>query len=77
MALEDELERRFAELRSGLLRVGTVTGTAVGGKVIVNLTGESKTLPRLKSYTPVTNEPVLILTVMPGAWLVLGSAATT
>lgn len=77
MALENEIERRLAELRAGLVRVGTVTGTAVGGKVIVTVAGTSMTLSRLKSYTPVTNEPVLILTAMPGAWLVLGSAATT
>lgn len=76
MALEDEIERRLAELRNGLLRTGTVTGTAVGGKVIVTVSGVSMTLPRLKSYTPTTNESVLILTAMPGAWLVLGSAAT-
>ena len=75
MALEDELERRFAELRDGLLRVGTVTGTAVGGKVIVTVSGDSKTLPRLTAYTPVVGHVVLILCVKPGAWFVLGTPA--
>jgi hypothetical protein len=72
---EDAFERRFAELREGLLRVGTVTGTAAGGKVLVNVDGESKTLPRLTSYTPVNGHVVLVLCVKPGAWFVLGTPA--
>jgi hypothetical protein len=75
VALEDELERRFGELRDGLLRVGTVTGTAVGGKVIVSLGGESKTLSRITNYTPVIGHNVLILCIKPGAWFVLGTPA--
>jgi hypothetical protein len=76
-APEDAIEQRLAELLDGLLQVGTVTGTAVGGKVVVSLRGASVTLPRLKSYTPTTGEAVLVLCVKPGAMLALGSAATT
>lgn len=74
---EDVIEARLAELVNRLLRVGTVTGTAVGGKVVVSVAGASMTLPRLKSYTPTVSESVLILAAKPGAWIVLGSAATT
>lgn len=77
MAVEDEIEKRFAELRNGLLRVGTVTGTAVGGKAIVNVNGELKTLPRLTNYTPVVGNVVLILCIKPGAWFVLGTPASS
>lgn len=77
MALEDELEKRFAEFRDGLLRVGTVTGTAVGGKVIVNVAGDSKTLTRVTNYTPVVGNPVLILCLAKNSWFVLGTPATS
>lgn len=71
----DAFEQRLAEVREGLLRVGTVTGTAVGGKVVVAVDGESKTLPRLTNYTPVNGHVVLILAVKKGAWFVLGTPA--
>jgi len=75
-AVEDAVEKRFTQLVDGLLRVATVTGTAAGGKVIVQFPdGGSKTLPRLTSYTPVNGHVVLILCVKQGAWFVLGTPA--
>jgi len=77
VALEDAFEERFRQAMAGLLRVGTVTGTAVGGRVLVTVQGTSMTLPRLTAYTPVVGHNVLILCLMPGAWFVLGTPATT
>lgn len=74
---EDVIEQRLAEFTDRLLRVGTVTGTAVGGKVVVTVAGTSMTLPRLTAYTPVVGNSVLILCVKPGAWFVLGTPATS
>jgi hypothetical protein len=73
---EDAVQERFDDLVDSLLQIGKVTGTAVGGKVVVSLRGGTMTLPRLKSYTPTTNDAVLVLCVK-GAFVVLGTAATT
>lgn len=74
---EDVIEQRLAELVDRLLRVGTVTGTAAGGRVVVSVDGASMTLPRLTLYTPVVGHTVLILCIKPKAWFVLGTPATS
>lgn len=68
------VEQRFKELRENLRATGTVTGTS-GTKVIVTVRGQSMTLPRLTSYTPVNGDVVNIDTALPGAFLVLGKTA--
>jgi hypothetical protein len=73
--VEDAVDARLGQVLDGLLRVGVVSGTATGGRVVVTVHGASMTLPRLTSYTPVTNDKVLILCVRPGAWFVLGTPA--
>lgn len=70
----DVLERRFNELRDSQLKTGTVSGTS-GQKVVLTIEGVSMTLPRLTSYTPVNGDVVLILTLKPGAWFVIGKPA--
>lgn len=74
MSLEDAVERRLDEFRAGLMKVGTVAGTS-GTKVILTVEGQTMTLPRLTGYTPVNGDVVLVLTLKPGAWLVLGKPA--
>lgn len=76
MSLEDAVEKRLNEFRDALLKTGTVTGTSAA-KVVLTVEGVSMTLPRLASYTPVTNGDVVIVAALkPGAWFVLGKAAT-
>ena len=69
---EDAIEARFAELLATLRRTGVVTGTS-GTKVIVTVQGESKTLPRLSSYTPALNDVVIIQG--PPPYIVIGKPA--
>jgi hypothetical protein len=68
------IEKRFKELRANLRATGTVAGTS-GTKVIVTVRGQSMTLARLSSYTPVNGDTVIIDTAMENAWLVLGKPA--
>jgi hypothetical protein len=75
VSLEDAVEKRLDEFRASLLKVGTVTNTS-GTKVVCTVEGVSMTLPRLASYTPVTNGDVVIVAALkPGAWFVLGKPA--
>ncbi|GGM75464.1 hypothetical protein GCM10012275_52670 [Longimycelium tulufanense] len=74
MRPEHAIEQRLTEIRDGLVRVGTVSGTS-GTHVIVAVDGANLTLPRLASYTPSTGDVVQILAVRPGAWFVLGKIA--
>ena len=74
MKPEHAIEHRLTELRDGLMRTGTVIGTA-GSHVIVSIEGAALILPRLRSYTPALGDTVQILAARPGAWLVLGASA--
>lgn len=74
MDIDAIIEKRLKELREGLRATGTVSGTS-GTKVIVTVRGQSMTLSRLASYTPVNGDVVNIDTAMPNAWLVLGKTA--
>lgn len=74
MSFADEVDQRLIAFRESLLKVGTVTGTD-GTKVIVLVEGSTNTYPCLTSYTPTIGDVVLILTVKPGAWFVLGKPA--
>jgi CxxC motif-containing protein len=75
VSLEDAFEKRLAEFRASLQKTGTVNGTS-GTKVVLLVEGVSMTLPRLSTYTPVTNGDVVIVnTLTPGAWYVVGKPA--
>lgn len=69
---EDTFEQRLADLVSSLRKTGLVTGTS-GTKVIVTVQGESKTLPRLASYTPTVNDVVIVQG--PPPYIVIGKPA--
>lgn len=56
-------------------RVGTVTGTASGNRVIVTVGNQSHTISRLANYTPVNTHRVLIAWI-PGYPVVLYNIAT-
>jgi hypothetical protein len=64
------LDRMLARRRR---KVGTVSGTN-GTKVIVVVDGNTVTLPRLSSYTPV-NGDVVHIDCNGDSWLVLGKSA--
>ena len=74
MTLDEILEQRFKEFRESLRATGTVTGTS-GTKVIVTVRGQSLTLPRLASYSPVNGDVVNVDTSQTNAFLVLGKSA--
>lgn len=74
MDTSQAMEERLAQLRDSLLRVGTVAGTS-GTKVVLTVEGQSMTLPRLTSYSPVNGDVVLVLCLKPGAWFVVGKPA--
>lgn len=65
------IDRRLNEVRDGMFTVGTVSGTATGNRVVVNVAGTSMTLPKLASYTATANDVVQIA-CPPGRWFVLG-----
>jgi hypothetical protein len=70
-AILNAIERHL----SGLTRkVGTVTGTS-GTKVIVTVDGNSVTIPRLASYTPVVVGDIVHIDTTGDSWLVLGKSA--
>lgn len=73
-AIAAMIELRLKELRGSLRATGTVSGTS-GTKVIVTVRGQSMTLSRLSSYTPVNGDVVNIDTAMENAWLVIGKTA--
>lgn len=65
--LRRELDRRTR-------RVGTVTGVD-GTRVVVNIAGDTRTLPRLKSYTTPANGDIVHIDTSGDGWLVLGPSA--
>jgi hypothetical protein len=70
-AVPELLNRRLA----GLQKTGVVTATTVSGydgRVAVTVDGSSMNLARLANYTPVVNDVVIILALIPGSWIVLG-----
>ncbi|GAA3877716.1 hypothetical protein GCM10022243_48070 [Saccharothrix violaceirubra] len=74
MDLHAAIDIALAELRRSARATGTVSGTS-GTKVVVAVSGGTLTLPRLASYTPTVGDVVVIDTLQPGAWLVLGKPA--
>lgn len=75
----NRLARAIIQVLDGKLagrarRVGTVTGTS-GTKVIITVDGNSVTIPRLASYTPVTNGDIVHIDCAGDGWLVIGKSA--
>lgn len=73
MSIPHALEARLAEA-TDQFRVGTVTAV-VGVKVTVTTSGgASMTIPRLTTWTPATND-IVVIAVTPAGWVALGKIA--
>ncbi|MFD8496348.1 hypothetical protein [Amycolatopsis sp. NPDC059657] len=72
MDTADAVAAKFEELRASMRKTGKVTAI-VGVKVVVSILGSSMTLPKLRDYTPIVGDVVIIDATDPNAWLVIGS----